>query len=115
MFVIKKLLFVVCALMSLSAFAQSGPLNWPNQYARVTTNTTATLKTGPGTLAHVTVGVVGTTSAVIFYDNTAASGTVIANLTTTGLQTFTLNAAFSTGLTYTTSGGSAADISISYK
>lgn len=97
------------------AAAQSGPLTWSNTAKRTAANETVTLKSGPGTLHYVTVGVVGTTSSVIFYDNTAASGTVLANLTTTGLTTFTLGVAFSTGLTYVTSGGAAADITISYK
>lgn len=97
------------------AAAQAGPLTWPNIAKRTAANETVVLKTGPGTLHYVTVGVVGTTSTVIFYDNTAASGTVLANLTTTGLTTFTLGVSFSTGLTYVTAGGAAADITISYK
>lgn len=90
-------------------------LQVPANYKRSAANETVTLKTGPGRLTHVTVGVAGTTSAVIFYDNTAASGTVIANISTLAAETFTLNVAFTTGLTYVTSGGAAADISISWQ
>ena len=110
-------LFVLAAsvLYSAGAAAQAGPLTWSNTAKRTTANETVTLKSGPGTLHYVTVGVVGTTSSVIFYDNTAASGTVLANLATTGLTTFTLGVSFNTGLTYVTSGGAAADITISYK
>jgi predicted small lipoprotein YifL len=110
------ILFVLSLLVGCGeAAAQSGPLSWPNTAKRTAAKETVTLKSGPGTLHYVTVGVVGTTSSVIFYDNTEASGTVLANLTTTVLTTFTLGVAFSTGLTYVTSGGAAADITISYK
>ena len=114
-FVFSLLVLATSVLYSGVASAQSGPLSWPNTAKRTAANETVVLKSGPGTLHYVTVGVVGTTSAVIFYDNTAASGTVLANLATTGLTTFTLAVAFNTGLTYVTSGGAAADITISYK
>ena len=115
----KYLVAIVLALSILvgcgDAAAQTGQLVWSNTAKRTVANETVVLKSGPGTLHYVTVGVVGTTSSVIFYDNTAASGTVLANLATTGLTTFTLAVAFNIGLTYVTSGGAAADITISYK
>jgi hypothetical protein len=114
-FVLSLFVLAASVLYSGGAAAQTGQLTWSNTAKRTAANETVTLKSGPGTLHYVTVGVVGTTSSVIFYDNTAASGTVLANLTTTGLTTFTLGVAFSTGLTYVTSGGAAADITISYK
>lgn len=111
----KFALTIIAASLALAFPSVRAQLQVPANYTRSNSNQTVTLKTGPGRLTHVTVGVAGTTSAVIFYDNTVASGTVIANLTTTGLQTFTLNAAFTTGLTFVTSGGAAADITISWQ
>lgn len=114
-FVFSLLVLATSVLYSGGAAAQTGQLVWSNTAKRTAANETVTLKSGPGTLHYVTVGVVGTTSSVRFYDNTAASGTVLANLATTGLTTFTLGVGFNTGLTYVTSGGAAADITISYK
>lgn len=85
-------------------------------FGNVTTNTTSTLKTGAGVLHCVTVNILGTTSQVVLYDNTAGSGTKIGTVTTLiAGQTGCYDAAFATGLTIVTTGALAADITVSYR
>ncbi len=109
----KKLIVAVIATLCLTAYAD--PLGYPNQYSRINTNTTLTVKSGVGTLAAITVGVAGTATTVTIYDNTAASGSVIAVLNTAVNTTYTLNTQFNAGLTVVTAGTTPADLSISYK
>ncbi len=72
-------------------------------YATITTATTTTVKSGAGTLARIIV-TGGTTGTIIIYDNTAGSGTKIADFdTTNALATYPFDATFSTGLTIVTS------------
>lgn len=72
-------------------------------------NETRTLKSGAGVLRRVIVNPGSGGSTCTIYDNTAGSGTVIHSFTTSssGALPFTLtyDAAFSTGLTYTTASG----------
>lgn len=112
----KQLVRSALAVISLFAgIASADPLGYPNQVLRSASNATTTLKTGVGMLALITVGVPGTTSTIICYDNTAASGTVILNANTLAVGTLFYNTAFAIGLTCTTAGAAAADLSISYK
>ncbi len=69
----------------------------------ISTATTTVIKTSAG-LLHTLVVNGGTTGTIIVYDNTAASGTIIASFdTTNALATYTFNATFATGLTVVTS------------
>lgn len=77
----------------------------------ISTATTTTIKTGAGILHTITVNG-GTAGTVIVYDNTAGSGTIIASFdSTNALATYTLNVAFTTGLTIVT--GAATKITVS--
>lgn len=68
----------------------------------ISTATTTTIKSGAGVLHTITVNG-GTAGTVIVYDNTAASGTIIASFdSTNALATYMLNVAFGTGLTIIT-------------
>jgi hypothetical protein len=66
------------------------------------------IRTGPGKLAYVTIGTPITAGTITIYDNTAASGTVLALITcgATGTdsatKTYMIN--FQTGLTVATVG-----------
>jgi len=86
-------------------------------YCHISTATTTTCKSGAGFLHTLTVNTLGTVaSTATIYDNTAASGTVIAVINTLAGQTsYRYDVAFSTGLTVVTTGTAAPDITISYR
>lgn len=82
-------------------------------YATITTGTTTTIKSGAGFL-HTMIVNGGTTGTITIYDNTAASGTKIADFdTTNALATYTFDVSFATGLTIVTS--AATKLTISYR
>lgn len=75
-------------------------------YLHIPTATTTTVKTGTGVLHSITVGAKGL-GAYVVYDNTAGSGTKIAdNLGSTVETTDVYDVAFTTGLTIVTAGAS---------
>lgn len=79
----------------------------------ISTATTTTLKSGHGQLHSITVSETAA-GAVTVYDNTAASGTVLAVLkASVAEQTFIFDVAFNTGLTIVTAGAS--KLSVSYR
>lgn len=84
-------------------------------FANLAANTTTTLKTGAGVLHTVVINTKGGTSTATIYDNTTNSGNKIATIDTTLSTTaFLYDTAFSTGLTITTAGVSAADLTVSF-
>lgn len=101
----------------------------PGSYRNVTGNTTVTVKSGAGVLMGVCINNNASGGGAILYDNTAGSGTKIANinfgspsgglLSTTGQPPPTgftaLNVRFATGLTVVTSGSSSNDITLIYR
>lgn len=79
----------------------------------ISTAVTTTVKTGAG-LLHTLVVNGGTAGTVIVYDNTAASGTILASFdSTNALNTYTFDCAFSTGLTIITS--AATKVSVNWR
>lgn len=86
-------------------------------YSHISTATTTTVKSGAGVLHTITVNGLGTVaSSTTVYDNTAASGTVIAIINTLAGQTsYIYDIAFGTGLTLVTTGTVAPDITVSYR
>ena len=77
------------------------------------TATTTTLKSGHGQLRSITVSETAA-GTVTVYDNTVASGTVIAVLkASVAEQTFVYDVAFNTGLTIVTA--AASKLSVSYR
>lgn len=81
--------------------------------AYISTATTTVVKTGAGFLHSITVEG-GTTGTIIIYDNTAASGTIIASFdSTVALATYILDVAFSVGCTIITS--AATKITVSFR
>lgn len=72
-------------------------------YAYIATAGTNTVKTGSGNLVRLVVEG-GTAGTIIIYDNTAASGTIMASFdSTNALATYTFDIPYSTGLTIITS------------
>lgn len=72
----------------------------------ISTATTTTIKSGAGFLKSITI-TEAVASTIIVYDNTAGSGTIIASfVASAAVQTYELNALFSTGLTIVTAGAS---------
>lgn len=89
----------------------------PYKYNNITTNTTTTVKTGPGILHTVCVNTIGTAPATLtIFDSTTGSGTKIATLLMNANDTFFLyDVGFSNGLTcVTTSGATTGDYTISF-
>lgn len=111
----KLLLGILISLTFASAaFAWPGPSvrdGWNYNY--IVTATTTVIKSGPG-LLHTLNVTGGTTGTIIVYDNTAASGSIIASYSTTNAPaTYTFDVAFATGLTVITS--AATQLTVSYK
>lgn len=88
---------------------------WPSQ--RLNAAATTTLKTGPGILHGITIGLLGTVaSTVTVYDNTAASGTILAVVNSLLLSgSFLYDIPFTTGLTIVVTGTVAPDLTVMYR
>ena len=85
-------------------------------FSNLKANATTTVKSGTGRLHSITINTKGITNTITVYDNTAGSGTTIATIDTTlSQETLTFDLAFTTGLTVVIAGGTAADITITYK
>lgn len=81
--------------------------------AHISTSTTTTVKATSGLLDSIVVNNPGTAATVTVYDNTAASGTVLAVLGgLAGASTLSYKLPFSTGLTIVTTG--APDLTVLY-
>lgn len=81
------------------------------------TNQTVVLKNTAGTFRKVIVGNSGATASLItFYDNTTASGTIIAKINPSNiLGQLSFDIAFKNGLTYTTNSKSPGDVTITFE
>lgn len=87
-------------------------------YSNITTQTTTVVKSGAGVLSKITVNAAAANGVITIYDNTAASGTVIATITcpATLLQNhyvLEFDVVFATGLTIVT-GTANQNITVSY-
>lgn len=72
----------------------------------IATATTTVVKSGVGVLHSITI-TEAVASTIVVYDNTAASGTIIASfVASAGVGTYLLDVAFSVGLTVVTAGAS---------
>ncbi len=80
----------------------------------ITTATTTAVKASPGTLGKLVVNTGGAGSIATIYNSLAGSGAVIAIVDTATRVSLDFNMAMSIGITVVTSGGVAADITISY-
>ncbi len=85
-------------------------------FSHLNANGTTVIRTGAGMLGNVTINTKGATANTLtLYDNTAASGTVIAVIDTTAqVQVLNFEVAFATGLTAVLATGTAADVTIGY-
>lgn len=84
-------------------------------YTHISANTAGTtIKSSFGTLAGIVVNTAGATDTITVYDNTAASGTVIAVLSE-AVGTYTYGLSFNTGLTLVVAGTTAPDITVIWK
>jgi len=82
-----------------------------NNATYISTATTTICKTGSGLLNTITV-TGGTAGTIVVYDNTAASGTILASFSSTNaLATYTFNVSFSIGLTVVTSAATLVTVS----
>lgn len=96
--------------------SQGYSLGYSYSYLNMASAATTTVKTGPGILHAIVVNNVGATASVTIWDNTAASGTLIATISPgiSGLTTV-YDVSFNTGLTVTTAGGTAPNITVVYQ
>ena len=87
-----------------------------HSFANIATSTTTTLKTGAGVLHTITVWNGGATApSITVYNNTAGSGAIIGTFTPPAIGTFTLNVAFTIGLTIVTAGTTPVNVTVSYR
>jgi hypothetical protein len=88
-----------------------------NSYRNITTKATTAVKSGAGYLHSIVINKAGSADTLTIYDNTAASGTVIATITVTASvnQVFLYDVAFSTGLTIVSGGTTAGDYTVTYR
>lgn len=90
----------------------SGP---PYSYHHLATNSASdVVKSGAGRLHSITVNDPGSAWSITVYDNTSASGTVIAVLAPSSPMPFTYDVAFGTGLTLKTAGTTPGDLTVAY-
>ncbi len=82
----------------------------------ITTKTTTAVKASPGVLGKVIINKTGSADTITIYDNTAASGTVIATITapTVGMV-FNFNAVCAIGITVVSGGTTAGDYTVTYR
>ena len=89
----------------------------PSSFTRMATNSSVTSKAGAGVLRRVVVNTKGNTAnALIMYDNTTATGSIIGIIDTTasgGSFDYELN--FTNGLTLVLVGGLAADVTVIFE
>lgn len=96
----------------------NGTFIWPGfSYANITTKTTTTPKSGAGVLHAIMINKPGSTDTLTVYDNTTNSAPIIASITVTASVGFmyVFNAAFTTGLTIVSGGGTAGDYTVLYR
>lgn len=80
------------------------------------TSVTTLVKTGAGQLHALNIWLAGATgNTITVYDNTAASGTIIATISTPTIGSFMLNASFATGLTIVTAGTTAPNLTVTFR
>ena len=89
-------------------------------YTNISTATTTTVKTGVGVLHSIVITNPGATSnSIKIYDNTAASGTVIVDWSTSGgtpaAGSFVFDCAFTIGLTVVTAGTTSPNLTVTYR
>ncbi|MHB8544795.1 MAG: hypothetical protein ACYC9S_12475 [Leptospirales bacterium] len=86
-----------------------------HSFSNLAAAATTTIKTGSGLLHTINVTTAGITAPVItVYDNTAGSGTVIATIDGTVVQSYLFDVEFLTGLTVVIAGGTAPKVTFSY-
>ncbi|MBI1196757.1 MAG: hypothetical protein GC203_02735 [Phenylobacterium sp.] len=91
--------------LGVAAVAQAGAAP-----THITTNTTTTAKSGAGVWANVCINKTGSAEAPTVYDNTAASGTVLAVINDAGAEGCReYNLSFAIGLTIVSAGTTAGD------
>lgn len=83
-----------------------------NSYRYISTADTTVVKTGAGTL-HRLIVTGGTAGTIVVYDNTAASGNIIASFASTAAaSSYEFNVDFTVGLTVVTA--AATNVTVSY-
>jgi|HubBroStandDraft_2_1064218.scaffolds.fasta_scaffold927978_2 hypothetical protein len=112
-------IIVVIGLAALALFAISPARAQPAfvySFANITTDTTTSLKTGPGFLHNVCINTPAATGVVTLYDNTTGSGTKIGTITSYASVPicYHYDVAFWTGLTVVTA-TAAPDITVSFR
>jgi hypothetical protein len=105
------LAFALCFSVAVPAYAAPGTRVYSIfTYKNIAGAATTTVKSGAGQFHGFCINTVGTT--VVFFDNTAGSGTKIASWTSTAIGCYLMDVQFTVGLTAVTVGTS--DITVMY-
>jgi len=85
-------------------------------YRRISAKGTIVVKSSPGILREVIIGIAGTSNnKIIIYDNIVNSGAVIQQLSTAAIGEYSLNVNFNIGLTISNTLGTSADFTVYYE
>lgn len=84
------------------------------QFQNLAANATTTLKRGTGSLHRIILNSAGSGNTITIYDNTAASGTIIATVSPSSAQPLDYDLDFQFGLTIVISGGTPSNITVVY-
>ncbi len=105
---------VLAGFISMIAATDTSAVQSVFQFTRLAANATTVVKSRSGILFAITINTKGTAANTLtLYDNTAASGTVIAIIdTTAAIGTLIYAATLNTGLTAVLATGGAADITV---
>ncbi len=91
-------------------------VNKAGSFINLAANATTTVKSGAGILQAVVLNTKGIGNTVTIYDSLAGSGTKIATIDTTlTIGTLEYDLKFATGLTLVIAGGTAVDLTVTYK
>lgn len=115
----KKLLLLASAATLLAGAAIAAPQQGTGiNYKHIATSTTTLVKTGAGTLDTICINSLGTVASTVEFDDAITHTTPvigILNSLTTGQNCYRFNILFNTGLSITTTGSVAPDVTVSYR
>jgi hypothetical protein len=85
------------------------------QFFPITTKTTNLVKPSPGFIRGITINKIGTADTLVIYNNTAASGSILASITVQpNIPFYPYFAQMNTGITVVSGGGVAGDYTVIY-
>lgn len=115
----KKILLLALACLFMAGVVTAAPNQGSGlNYKHIATSTTVLVKTGAGTLDTICINSLGTVASAVEFDDALTHTTPvigILNSLTTGQNCYRYNILFNTGLSITTTGTVAPDVTVSYR